>query len=138
MGQWQPPDWPPAGHGIPGLDVDEGRIRTLRGGRIPFYEPGLQECLASEGDGGSLQFLQSEEFSGGLRDITLIATGAPADAEGAPDLRPARAAGVVGKLLSESIEAVDHGQIEATQAAKHTSPLPAYAWASYYGSPSTP
>ena len=81
-----------AGHEVTGLDVDEGRVRTLREGRIPFFEPGLQECLASAGDRGNLRFLQSERYAGGLGDIALIAAGTPAAAGGKPDLRQVRAA----------------------------------------------
>ena len=81
-----------AGHDVTGLDVDERRVRTLREGRMPFFEPGLQECLASAGDRGNLRFLQSERYEGGLRDIVLITAGTPAAAGGNPDLTQVRAA----------------------------------------------
>ena len=81
-----------AGHEVTGLDVDERRVRTLREGRIPFYEPGLQECLASAGDQGNLRFLKSEGFAGFMGDIALVTVGTPAAAAGKPDLRQVRTA----------------------------------------------
>ena len=80
------------GHEVMGLDVDERRVRTLREGRIPFFEPGLQEYLASAGDRGNLRFLQSEEFTGCMGDIALITAGTPAAVGGKPDLGQVRAA----------------------------------------------
>ena len=81
-----------AGHDVTGLDVDERRVKALKEGRMPFYEPGLHGCLASAGGRGSLRFLQDEEFTGSLGDIALITAGTPADAGGAPDLRQVSAA----------------------------------------------
>ena len=81
-----------AGHEVMGLDVDERRVRTLRDGRIPFFEPGLQEYLASAGDRGNLRFLQVEGFAGRMGDIVLITVGTPAAVGGKPDLRQVRAA----------------------------------------------
>ena len=81
-----------AGHDVTGLDVDEQRVKTLRDGRIPFYEPGLQECLASTGGRGNLHFLQSEEWEGCLGEIALVTAGTPTAAEGEPDLRQVRTA----------------------------------------------
>ena len=81
-----------AGHDVTGLDVDEGRIQTLMAGRMPFYEPGLEECLVSAVDRGKLRFLHSGEFAGCLGDVALIATGTPAAASGEADLSQVRAA----------------------------------------------
>ena len=81
-----------AGHDVTGFDVDERRVKTLREGRIPFFEPGLQECLATARDRGNLWFLQSERYEGSLGDIALITAGTPAGAEGKPDLTQVRAA----------------------------------------------
>ena len=81
-----------AGHDVTGLDVDESRIQTLNGGQIPFYEPGLQECVVSAVDRGNLRFFNSGEFSEGLGDVALIAAGTPAAANGEADLSQVRAA----------------------------------------------
>ena len=81
-----------AGHDVTGLDVDEQRVRELRAGRMPFYEPGLQECLTSAFGRGSLRLLQNEEHEGCLKGIALIAAGTPTAARGEADLGQVRSA----------------------------------------------
>ena len=81
-----------AGHDVTGLDIDEWRIRSLRAGQIPFYEPGLQECVVSAVDRGNLRFCHSGEFTGSLGNVALIATGTPAAANGEADLSQVQAA----------------------------------------------
>jgi UDPglucose 6-dehydrogenase len=36
------------GHEVVGIDVDEAKAVALAGGRAPFFEPGLDELLATE------------------------------------------------------------------------------------------
>ena len=79
-----------AGHEVTGLDVDERRVKALTDGRIPFYEPGLEECLTVAVDRGNLRFLRTSDFSGCLGDVALIAAGTPASANGAADLSQVR------------------------------------------------
>ena len=80
------------GHHVTGLDVDEWRVRSLSAGQIPFYEPGLQECMVSAVDRGNLRFFHSGEFTGSLGNVALIAAGTPAAANGEADLSQVRAA----------------------------------------------
>ncbi len=79
-----------AGHEVTGLDVDERRVKVLTDGRIPFYEPGLEECLTVAVDRGNLRLLHTSDFSGCLGDIALIAAGTPASANGAADMSQVR------------------------------------------------
>ncbi len=81
-----------AGHDVTGLDIDEWRIQSLRAGQIPFYEPGLQECVVSAVDRGNLRFCNGREFMGNLGNIALIATGTPPAANGEADLSQVHAA----------------------------------------------
>ena len=81
-----------AGHDVTGLDIDESRIQSLKEGRMPFYEPGLQECVVSAVDRGNLRFCHSGEFAGSLGNVALIAAGTPAAARGEADLNQVRAA----------------------------------------------
>ena len=75
-----------AGHDVTGLDIDEGRVQALRSGRIHLYEPGLRDCVAAAVNRGNLRFLQSDEFSGCLNGVALIAAGTPPAASGEADL----------------------------------------------------
>ena len=81
-----------AGHEVTGVDVDERRVRALRGGRMPFYEPGLEDCVTAAADRGSLRFLHSESMTGELAGAVLITAGTPALADGEVDMRQVRAA----------------------------------------------
>ena len=44
------------GFNVVGVDVDESKIAQLRQGRVPFYEPDLEELLKQEVDSGRLTF----------------------------------------------------------------------------------
>jgi UDPglucose 6-dehydrogenase len=44
------------GHEVVGIDVDEAKIKLLRSGRAPFFEPGLPEILKAAVDSGRLTF----------------------------------------------------------------------------------
>lgn len=81
-----------AGHEVTGVDVDERRVRALREGRMPFYEPGLEDCVTAAADRGSLRFLHSESMTGELAGAILITAGTPALADGEVDMRQVRAA----------------------------------------------
>ena len=49
------------GHGVTCLDNDQGRVAGLREGRVPFYEPGLEELIAKSA--GRLHFEGSEKLA---------------------------------------------------------------------------
>lgn len=59
------------------LDVDAGKIEALRGGRIPIYEPGLDDLVHRNAQAGRLCF--STEFADavGDADLVFIAVGTP-------------------------------------------------------------
>jgi UDPglucose 6-dehydrogenase len=68
------------------VDVDEEKIRLLREGQVPFYEPGLEEMVRRNISGGRLLFTRSIEE--GVRDseVLFIAVGTPSDDAGNADL----------------------------------------------------
>ncbi|MBM3321184.1 MAG: UDP-glucose/GDP-mannose dehydrogenase family protein [Candidatus Eisenbacteria bacterium] len=68
------------------VDVDEEKIRLLRMGQVPFYEPGLEEMVRRNISGGRLLFTRSIEE--GVRDseVLFIAVGTPSDDAGNADL----------------------------------------------------
>ena len=80
-----------AGHEVTGLDVDERRVKALQEGRMPFYEPGLEDCLTTAANRSSLRFLHSENMTEELAGIVLITAGTPAMANGEVDMRQVRA-----------------------------------------------
>src|SRR5829696_7852494 len=73
------------GHDVTCLDVDRDRVEALRAGRVPFYEPQLDEMLAAAGD--RLRFVSDYAEAIPHADVIFIAVGTPAGVDGAADLR---------------------------------------------------
>jgi UDPglucose 6-dehydrogenase len=65
------------GYEVIGLDVDPAKVETLRGGRVPFYEPGLDEVLARNIAAGRLTFTTSFAEVGAFADVHFICVGTP-------------------------------------------------------------
>jgi UDPglucose 6-dehydrogenase len=68
------------GFEVIGLDVDPAKVATLTGGRVPFYEPGLDEVLARNIEAGRLTFTTSFEEVGQFADVHFICVGTPQSA----------------------------------------------------------
>ena len=81
-----------SGHHVLGVDLDQERVRQLRDGRSPVYEPGLEEWLNLGLDNGNLHFLYWDEVAGPLGDVAMIATGTPPTHSGAADFGQVRSA----------------------------------------------
>lgn len=70
------------GHRVFGIDPDQTKIDLLKAGRVPFFEPGLQELLESGIQSGLLTF--DTEISEDLRevDVHFICVGTPSKPDG--------------------------------------------------------
>ncbi len=75
------------GHEVLGVDIDRQRIDTLRTGKIPMYEPGLEAWVTSSLREGTLRFVHRDDFAEGIGDAAIIATGTPPTDNGSADLR---------------------------------------------------
>ena len=72
------------GHQVVCLDVDEAKIEALRAGRIPIYEPGLDELIAGARD--HLSFITSyDELCASCR-ILFVAVDTPPSPSGDADM----------------------------------------------------
>ncbi|WP_324715313.1 UDP-glucose/GDP-mannose dehydrogenase family protein [Carboxydochorda subterranea] len=78
-----------AGHDTAVAEADPAKLAALREGRVPFYEPGLQEWLDSVA--ARMTFVES---AGSLPpcDVVLIAVGTPSGPSGQTDLTQVRQA----------------------------------------------
>ena len=65
---------------------DPDRVRSLAAGRVPFYEPGLQELTAREASGGRLTFHLSNREAAAGADLVFITLPTPSDETGAADI----------------------------------------------------
>jgi UDPglucose 6-dehydrogenase len=86
------------GHEVACLDTDSGKIASLKQGKIPIYEPGLEELLAECQE--RLLFTTSTQEALRGAEVVFIAVGTPPRADGSPDLRYLRAASEsIGEFL---------------------------------------
>ena len=93
------------GHDVVCLDTNQQKVDSLLAGKIPIYEPGLEDLLA--------QSLQRMKFTSNYADavpgadVVIIAVGTPPSPDGSPDLRFLKSASEqVGKFLNSEFTVV--------------------------------
>lgn len=74
------------GHRVLCVDRDEKKIRALRGGRVPIYEPGLEELVRREQRKGRLRFGGTNADAVAFGKIVFICVPTPATPSGGADL----------------------------------------------------
>jgi UDPglucose 6-dehydrogenase len=75
------------GNSVVCVDVVEEKIRLLAQGRVPFFEPGLEELVARNLARHRLSFTTSLDKAVASAEILFIAVGTPSGSEGEADLR---------------------------------------------------
>lgn len=75
------------GHRVVCLDCDEDKIRKLRNGEMPIYEPGLDELVGRNAQAERLSFTTDYEEAVRCADIAVVAVGTPPFDNGEADLR---------------------------------------------------
>ncbi len=74
------------GNDVTICDVDEARVAMLRQGRIPIYEPGLEEILGRNLENDRVRFTTDARQAIAASEVIFIAVGTPADEDGSADL----------------------------------------------------
>ncbi|MFP6791470.1 MAG: UDP-glucose/GDP-mannose dehydrogenase family protein [Thalassolituus sp.] len=69
------------------VDVDVEKIRLLESGRIPIYEPGLEQIVQNNRLAGRLNFTTDLTSAMTSSDVYIIAVGTPQDDDGSADLQ---------------------------------------------------
>ena len=69
------------------VDIDVNKIKNLREGVIPIYEPGLEQLINKNFKTGRLHFSTSLKESILGADVVFIAVGTPTGADGSADLK---------------------------------------------------
>jgi UDPglucose 6-dehydrogenase len=75
------------GHDVLCVDVDAKKIEGLKAGRIPIYEPGLEELVRRTHAEGRLNFGTDAPEGVAHGRVQFIAVGTPPDEDGSADLR---------------------------------------------------
>lgn len=90
------------GSSVLGLDIDREKISALHEGRLPFYEPGMNETMRENVDFGRLRF--SHDLGEGVRwaDFIFIAVGTPQGEDGNASLEALFEA---GKTIADNLNA---------------------------------
>ncbi len=91
------------GHDVVCVDADDGKIETLKAGRIPIYEPGLAALVADNVKAGRLTFTDEIKPAVKAADAVFIAVGTPSRrGDGHADLRYVYAAAKsIAKALND-------------------------------------
>ena len=76
-----------SGNDVICVDKDEAKIRTLNAGRMPIYEPGLEEIVRRNRQEGRLTFTTEPPQGGREPGIIFIAVGTPQGEDGSADLQ---------------------------------------------------
>jgi len=83
------------------MDIDERKIEMLNEGRVPIYEPGLEELIKRNTAHARLSFTTDMAFAVRNADIIFIAVGTPPGEDGSADLKHVLgAAREIGKFMN--------------------------------------
>ena len=75
------------GNKVIGLDIDEQKIASLTDGKVPFFEPGLEELLVETQKSGNLTFTTDYQIAIKDADIIMVMVGTPSAPDGQADLK---------------------------------------------------
>src|SRR4029450_1914242 len=75
------------GNDVTCVDKDDAKVRMLRKGRVPIYEPGLTELVQRNKAEGRLVFTTQLARATRASQIIFIAVGTPQGEDGAADLQ---------------------------------------------------
>ncbi len=113
------------GHRVACVDKDEGRVARLREGRIPIYEPGLEEMVAGGARRGRLRFTTDLPEVVREADVVFIAVDTPQGDDGAADLSSVGVvARGVGRALADTAGAAESGLRERPLVVVNKSTVP--------------
>ncbi len=86
------------GHKVLCIDINEKRINELKGGKIPFYEPGLKDLVVFQKEKNRLSFSTDIKEGVAFSNIVFSCVGTPQSENGSADLS---AVFEVAKFISE-------------------------------------
>jgi len=76
------------------VDIDEAKIAALKDGKVPIYEPGLEELIRRNAKAGRLSFTTDLTASVENSLAVFIAVGTPQDQDGSADLSAVRSVAI--------------------------------------------
>ncbi|GAB6984570.1 UDP-glucose dehydrogenase family protein [Nocardioides pyridinolyticus] len=70
------------GYDVLGVEIDPQKRESLAAGKVPFYEPGLEDLLAKHVASGKLRFTDSFAEAGAFGDLHFVCVGTPQRSDG--------------------------------------------------------
>lgn len=94
------------------VDVDENKIRQLKKGIIPIYEPGLEEMVKKNYELGQLSFTTDMKYAMENSSLCFIAVGTPMGEDGSADMQYVLSvAESIGKYMTHYMCVVDKSTV---------------------------
>ena len=101
------------------VDVDINKIERLKKGKIPIYEPGLDELVLKNVKAGRLKFTSSLPEVLNEQEIVFSAVGTPPDEDGSADLKYVlQVAKTIGQNLNKYLVVVTKSTVPVGTARK--------------------
>src|SRR5262249_3006965 len=76
-----------SGNDVVCADIDPAKIEMLKAGKVPIYEPGLEELIKRNVEEERLKFTTEAPEARRRSDVVFICVGTPPRADGSPDLK---------------------------------------------------
>jgi UDPglucose 6-dehydrogenase len=76
-----------SGNDVICVDIDQKKVTDLQNGKVPIYEPGLEELIRRNTADGRLRF--TSDLAAAVKDslVCFVAVGTPSDIDGSADVR---------------------------------------------------
>ena len=81
------------GHTVRGVEKDQKKLKVLKDGHCPIFEPGLQELMQEHYAAGSLQFTDNIKSATQDAEVVFLAVGTPPKPDGTVDMSYLEGAG---------------------------------------------
>ena len=103
------------------VDIDEDKIRLLKNGEVPIYEPGLEEYLKRNVNEDRIEFTTDAKYAVEKSKVIFIAVGTPPGEDGSADLSHVLdVAKSIGNHMNEFKVVVDKSTVPVGTAEKVT------------------
>jgi UDPglucose 6-dehydrogenase len=102
------------GHQVIGIEQDQSKLESLRQGKIPFHEPGLDRALTEVLSTGRLTFQSDHDSQSSSAEIHFICVGTPQKESGEAD---------TSYVFSAAKQLAKHLKPESVVAGKSTVPV---------------
>ena len=100
------------GNDVMCLDVDPAKIKILKDGGIPIFEPGLKEMVQRNVAAGRLHFTTDVELATHFGTVQFIAVGTPPGEDGSADMKyVVAAAQCIGRHMTDYKVIVDKSTV---------------------------